>query len=758
MMVLYYIGSFFLPFLVAMLLVPLVKWNASKLGFVDMPAARKVHVSPVPLGGGIAVFLSVVFTALVAIALADFHIPGTIVGLFAGAFLLITVGLLDDLFELDYMTKLLGQVVSALIFLAFLEQSFPLFSPLVFLAISVFWIVSLSNALNFLDNMDGLCGGITLISAVAYGVLFLLKAMPMYAIFSFAIAGAVLGFLRYNFTPASIFLGDAGSLFFGYSLACLGIVHISTGTSMSLGGALGPVIILAYPAFDLIFVTFSRLKEGRKLYIGGKDHSSHRLNVLGLTKGGSVFVILLINIFLVSLGVLLYRFENSPLLTLSIVIIALILSFFGAHLYKNFLFLKDKITLVVSDLFSINLAFIIYFYIRSTAGDYASSIMAANQLLVALAWINVFWVVLYAVFGLYDIYFERPFKRRLVSLIKCVLTGLVVFLIANYSPSQGMQISVYSIGLFLLILVILNTIFRRIIFSVFVRSRFGGLRRLKAIVVCPEGVSSGKKSLTPFSTRYNLMGYLGNGHYEDLERIGEIDDLTEILRKNRIARVIVDYGKEDSSDISGIFHSAYYMETLFLMNDHSAENKRGFRIMPTIFSGIYMISIKHRGLFTAFIKRLADFTFAATVLIFTFPYSIYKYLEARRTHNKPITDIQIVTVGERVGKIKTDSLVSSSGRARSWWGLLSVLRGNICLYGTTVTTMKEYKSSLNTIPGYWKKFLVKPGLFGPGYAGKTPLERFKLDLAYMEKTSTLGDLMMIFKQLIGVRPIKIEGL
>ncbi|UCE66944.1 MAG: sugar transferase [Candidatus Zixiibacteriota bacterium] len=737
---------------------PLVKWNASRLGFVDMPAARKLHVSPVPLGGGLAVFLSVVLTSLAAIIFADFQIPRTIIGLFAGAFLLITVGFLDDIFELDYLTKLLGQVVSAMIFMAFIEQSLPLFSPIIFIVISVFWIVSLSNALNFLDNMDGLCGGITLISALAYGVLFLIKGMPMYAILSFAIAGAVLGFLKYNFTPASIFLGDAGSLFFGYSLACLSVVHISTGASMSIAGALGPIIILAYPAFDLIFVTFSRLKEGRKLYIGGKDHSSHRLNVLGVTKGNAVSIILLMNIFLVSLGILLYRFENSPLLTLGIVLIALIFSFFGAHLYKNFLFLREKITLVLSDLLSINLAFLIYFYIKSAGGNSGSDSMAADELLMALAWINAFWVVLYAVMGLYDIYFERPFKKQLVSLIKSVAAGLVIFLIANYDPELGMQISITFIVLFLLLLVFLNAVFRRLIFMVFKRRYFDGRNSLKAVVVCPAGVTPGNDSVRPFKKHYDLVGYLGNGIYKGLNKIGDIDDLTEILRNNKIARVIVDYGDGNYSDIANVFYSAYYMETLFLINDRSADNKRGFRIMPTISEEAYIISVKQRGFFATILKRLADFTFAGAALILTFPYSLYKILKARHKKIKAVAEAQIVAFGEREGKIKLDPSVAGSPYKRSWWALLSVLRGDICLYGATITTMEEYKTSLNNIPGYWKKFLVKPGLFGPGYSGKTTLDKFRLDLAYMEKTSTMGDFLMIIKSLIGFSPLKTEDL
>jgi UDP-GlcNAc:undecaprenyl-phosphate GlcNAc-1-phosphate transferase len=674
--------------------------------------------------------------------------------MFAGAFLLIIVGFLDDILELDYLTKLLGQVVSAFIFLAFLEHSLPFFSPAAFIVIVVFWIISLSNALNFLDNMDGLCGGISLIAVSAYGVLFLFKGMPMYAVVSFAIAGGALGFLKYNLSPASIFLGDAGSLFFGYCLACLGIVHITTGTSMSIAGALGPVIILAYPAFDLLFVTVSRLKEGRKLYIGGKDHSSHKLHMLAVTKKRTVFIILLINIFLAFLGILLYRFENSPLLTLAILIMALVLSFFGAHLYKNFLFLKEKVTLPVADFISINSAFIIYFLIKSAGGRYASGLMPVNELLIALAWINAFWIVLYAVMNLYDITFEKPFKIQLVMLLKSVILGLVIFLAANYDPRRGIDISIPFIALFLSILVCLNAFLRWIIHLIYRKRYFHTTHSLKALVVCPEGVTADNNAIKPFKEAYDIVGCAGDGDYDGLEKIGEIEELTDILRRYKVGRVIIDYGEKFYNDISEIFSSAYYMETLFLVNGKSGKNRIGFRVRATVNENIYIIS--HRGLFATILKRLADFMISAAILLLTAPYSAYRILKNKYRTGKITSEAQIITLGEKEGKIKLDALTGTNPGKRNWWALLSVLKGDICLYGATITTMDEYKSSLNVIPGYWRKFLVKPGLFGPGYRGKTPLERFRFDLAYMEKTSTLGDFWMIFKQMLGISPLKIE--
>ncbi len=754
----HYIMAFFVPFLSVLFMVPLIKRNALRFGFVDMPAARKVHISPVPLGGGLAVFLGVLLSAVFALFLMNFRASGAIIGLFAGAFLLTTVGFLDDIFDLDYVTKLLGQFVSAMIFLSFLDQTILVYSMPVDVIISVLWIVSLSNALNFLDNMDGLCGGIALISSLAFGILFLLKGMPIYAIYSFSIAGASLAFIRYNFSHASIFLGDAGSLFFGYSLSCLAIVHFHTNSSMSVAGALSPVIILAYPLFDLIFVTFSRLKEGRKLYIGGKDHSSHKLNIIGLNKRKTVFIILMMNILLATLGMILYRFEDSPVITLIIVVSAVVLSFFGAHLYKNFIFLKEKLSLGLADLISINIAFILYFLVKAACAGSNIINMSINDLIIALAWINAFWLILYAVVGLYDLYFEAQFKKQFILLFKTLAIGFIIFLIANYDSQQGFEISFLFIGLFLLILMLVNLLFRWLLYVIIRKRCFCGDSKLKAVMVCLKEEKTGHADISEISKNYNIIGCIGKRNYKDLKYLGEIHNLHDILHKNKVARVIVDYSDDNYTDITEIFASAYYMETAFLMPSGSGENIKGLRIKKTTFDDVFIVSLKHRGLFPMLIKRLADFILAGTTLILASPYFIIKLFGAKRESISVMGEAQILTFGEKIGSIKINPGKNGKGDLRSLWALISILRGNICIYGTTITSVADYKANMNSIKGYWRKFLVKPGLFGPGYSGKTAIERFNLDLAYMEKTSTFGDFRMILKQLFGMSAVKLEEL
>jgi len=753
----YYAGSFLAAFTSVLTLIPFVKKWALKVEFLDVPTGVKDHRSPTPLGGGLAVFLGSVVLVNILLIILGFKYSPSAIGLIAGSVIIVLIGAYDDFSEMSAFDKILGQLVCVFIFLFFAEKRPPILSLPAYYLLSTIWILGIMNAINYIDNLDGLCGGVSLTIALGFGILFVFKGMPIFAIISFALAGGALGFLRYNLSPASIFLGDGGSLLFGFALSCLGIIYFNT--SKSITAALSPILLMAFPIFDMTLVTITRLNKGRKVYVASRDHAWDMIRILGYSKETTVYIILAINFTLAASGLAVFFMSESPLQVFLVFAFGLLLAFVGAQLYRNFLYLKESIESVSADLTAVNSSFIIYFLIRYHSGLFGNyPPVAIEALVIPLAWINAFWIVIYAIMGLYDIYFERPFKRQFSSLVKSVILGFAIFLIANYNPERGMQISITFIGLFLLIFICFNTILRWIVFMVFKKRYFNSRNSMKAVVVCPEGVNSNNDSVKPFEEYYNILGYLGEGSYEDLNKIGEIDDLTDILRKNKIGRVIIDYGEGNYGDISDIFYSAYYMETLFLINERFSENKRGFRISPTVHDDIYIVSVKHRGLFAAAVKRFADFIISSFILTLTFPYSIYRILKALYKKTRIMSEIQIVTQGEKEGKIKMGPSGTSLPCRRNWWALLSVLKGDICIYGTTVTTMGEYKSNLNSIPGYWKKFLVKPGLFGPGYLGKTPLERFRLDLAYMEKTSTMGDLWMILKQLFGIPPIKIEDL
>ncbi len=259
----------------ALLITPLGIRLAWVTGYLDHPEARKLHTSATALLGGACVFAAALAIWLSAHVYLGRPPDSEATYLITGAMLALGLGLWDDRFGMNPVVKLAGQALAAGIVLASgavpaAGLGFPWDG-----ALTVVGMIALMNAVNFLDNMNGMVAGIAAIALIGFGVHSAARGALGLAAAQLAVSGACVGFLRYNFPDARVFLGDAGSLFLGYSLgasAVLALGAIPRGWSWA-----GPLLILAYPAFDLIFVVVNRLREGRKVYVGGKDHSNHRI-------------------------------------------------------------------------------------------------------------------------------------------------------------------------------------------------------------------------------------------------------------------------------------------------------------------------------------------------------------------------------------------------------------------------------------------------------------------------------------------------
>jgi len=289
----------FITVFISYLITPLIRQIAFKTGYLDNPSSTKVHAHPIPLLGGIVVY-SAFFIAAITTSLK--HIP-QIYYIFIGCTILLVIGLVDDKFGMMPNIKLLGQFLAALIVIkAGIRTSF-MKSYYVDVIVSYIWIIGITNAFNLLDNMNGLSSGIAVISSLSFGIMCLLDGQINMAGLSFALAGSCLGFLRHNFPKAKIFLGDSGSLLIGYILAILSIK--SSWQIYSINSSLFvPLVVLSYPIFDTSFVTIMRLMEGRTIFQGGRDHSSHRLALTGLKKFRAVLVIYFICAVMGLLGII----------------------------------------------------------------------------------------------------------------------------------------------------------------------------------------------------------------------------------------------------------------------------------------------------------------------------------------------------------------------------------------------------------------------------------------------------------------------
>ncbi|WP_129629516.1 MraY family glycosyltransferase [Candidatus Oscillochloris fontis] len=272
---------------------PLARKTALRTGVVAIPRVRDLHLAPVPLLGGTAIYGGFVVALLL---FGDQRHIREVVAILIGATLISLFGLVDDRWGLRASIKLLGQLLAGVILIIGGTQVFLFEHAWLNWAITLFWVVGITNALNLLDNMDGLSGGVATVAAAFF---LLLAAMNeprqvLVGAMAAALMGGCIGFLRYNLNPATIFMGDTGSLFIGFILAALGIKLRFLGNTPVVTWMV-PLTVLALPILDTSLVFVSRLRRRRNPFTTpGKDHLSHRFVALGMSKREAVLTCYLI--------------------------------------------------------------------------------------------------------------------------------------------------------------------------------------------------------------------------------------------------------------------------------------------------------------------------------------------------------------------------------------------------------------------------------------------------------------------------------
>lgn len=255
---------------------PVMRLVALRFGVIDQPAARKIHQNPVPLLGGAAIYLAFI---VVLFLFGDRRYIHEVIGIFIGASLMSLMGVVDDRWGLGSYIKLGGQLLAASI-LIYSGVQVHIWGHWLDIAVTIIWVVGITNAMNLLDNMDGLSGGIAMIAAVFFTLLAALSDQSLVGSLAAALAGGCAGFLVYNWNPAHIFMGDTGSLFLGFLLAAVGIKLRFPSNSDTITWMI-PVLVMGVPVFDTTLVFLSRLRRGKNpLTTPGKDHISHRLALL----------------------------------------------------------------------------------------------------------------------------------------------------------------------------------------------------------------------------------------------------------------------------------------------------------------------------------------------------------------------------------------------------------------------------------------------------------------------------------------------
>jgi UDP-GlcNAc:undecaprenyl-phosphate GlcNAc-1-phosphate transferase len=736
-----YFLIFIISFLIVLGITPRVIQFAHKVGFLDYPTSYKLHQKPTPLLGGAAVYLGFATSFCLGVFLSKISWDGNLVGIFLGSFVLLLLGLWDDKKGLSPSHKFFGQIFAALLFLIFSPKVVLLTNNFLDTFILLLWIVGLINALNFLDNMDGLCGGITFIHCMAFFVIGALNDQRVVVLLTLSLAGAMLAFLRYNFHPAKIFLGDAGSMLNGFLLACMGVLFAQKNSSPH--ALLVPLLILSYPIFDITFVTFTRLREGRKFYQGGKDHSTHRMVKMGIKQQHTIWSIYLFCLLLGALAVLVYFFFDSPVKMLITVSVWLVLTIFGVHLQKNFVNIREKISLILSDMIMINAAFLFFFWVKFHSGLFTNQwTVPLSEYVAPAIWITIYWLNLFAILGLYEVPGDERFKDEMKAVAKAIFGGVFIFLILTLNPSYLAAKSWILLLIYGLALIILLGIGRGsfVFFTRKLQARGKSLRR--AVIV---GTKENAKRLFETINSHPQLGCRVVGFASEdeagqeqnpfaLKVLGKVEELEEIARENKIQDILIALQPDWKGSLQELMDRVNNLEVCFKIVPHLADLFKGYQTAPLRTDLLLRIFPSQMRTWEWVLKRLFDTLVALVVLIVFLPIWILFGLLCRLNFKGSplvkraclgkagrVIGIYKFKVSKEEPEWEESSLTSQA--PQGIWGrflrnsglekiplFLNILKGEMSLVGPEPLCPKIFEKLLLNFPLLPKRLYVKPGL------------------------------------------------
>lgn len=303
-----YVWAFIIALVITYAITPLIKKLAINIGAMDKPDARKVHHGAIPRLGGLAIYIGYMVSVIYSVDDLSAEM-----GLLVGSLVLVAVGIWDDVKQIGPKTKLTGQILAAAVVVAFGNQVEFITNPwghvfylgIFSIPLTIFWIVGFTNIVNLIDGLDGLAAGISLISCMAiFTVLWQMGQVDL-ACIALALAGSACGFLRYNFNPAKIFMGDTGSMLLGYTMATISVMGaVKTAATISL---VVPVIVLGLPILDTTFAIIRRKINGRPVFKPDKGHMHHRLLALGLSQKQAVLLMYAVTALLGYVAILLAK-------------------------------------------------------------------------------------------------------------------------------------------------------------------------------------------------------------------------------------------------------------------------------------------------------------------------------------------------------------------------------------------------------------------------------------------------------------------
>jgi UDP-GlcNAc:undecaprenyl-phosphate GlcNAc-1-phosphate transferase len=782
-----YLFIFLISLIVVFSTTPFLLKLAKKFNFLDYPSALKIHTKPTPLLGGLAVFIGFLVALLLGFYILDLPFNRDMVGILIAGALVVAFGLVDDKKGLSPSYKFLGQIIASILFLILSHNTKILTGSNWDVVILLLWLVGLMNAVNFLDAMEGLCAGISFISASAFFVIALFSHQAISALLALALMGGLLGFLRYNWSPARIFLGDAGSMFNGFILGCLGILFARENISYS--SLLVPILILSYPIFDISFVTLIRLREGRKVYVGDYNNSPRRIASLGMQTKKVVLWIYFFCFLLGNLGVLVYFFFDSPAKMLIAVFIWLFLTIFGVHLQRNFVNIREKLLLILIDVVMINVVFLFFFWVKFHSGLFTNQwVIPLSEYAAPAIWITLFWLNLFAIFGLYEVPGDCRLKDEIKAIAKALGAGIIIFVILTLNPSY-LQIKSWILLLVYSIPLMVTLGLGRGLVEYLTRTLYlwGTFARRSIIIGTKEKAKNlcQKLSLNP-EYGYRVLGLVkeeenntGLHSTDSLTKtivpiLGTIKDLDEIARENKVQDILIAVEPDWKGSLQEIMDSVPNLEVSFKIIPDSEILRRSYQTMPLRSGLLLRIFPSHMRSWEWMVKRLFDALVSLMILIGLLPVWIVIALLVRLAFKAPPL-IKEEYLGKMGGRLKLYKFrishpetgvenidqfpkipISRLGKFLRNSSLektpifINILKGEMSLVGPEPLPPETFEKLSNNFPLLPKRLNVKPGLFSLANVKRkfrdyveTAKDQLQDDLFYMENMSLFLDLKIL---------------
>lgn len=571
-----YAAPFFLALTLSFCLTPIIIKISNKCGFIVEPREDRWHKKPTALYGGIGIFLAFIIPFIIFIPLDKVAI-----GVLVCISLIFILGLLDDILGVKPTAKIIIQSGVAIIAIIFGITVKIIPNPILAIPLTILWVVGITNALNILDNMDGLAAGISFIAAASIFFYSLSYGLTFPAILSLILAGAALGFFRYNFNPAKIFMGDCGSLFLGFTLSLITIIGTWRTVTNLLLALMVPLAIMIIPIFDIALVTFSRTGHGRAVFQGGKDHSSHRLVFLGFSEKRAVLVLMAISTLFGSIAIVFLKL-NFYIALLLLILMGIFLTFFGIFLgevkiydkkisaiYKKsliirrFLLYKKQILQIIIDLILIVIAYFSSYLLR-----YEGVISSDNLSLIAksLPLILLIKILIFSTFGLYKGEWRYIGIRDMIKILQATFLGSITSVVAVLFifKFEGFSRFVFINDLFITFLLIGGV--RSLIRVLNEYFSFAAIssRGANGIPILIMGAGDAGELLLREIKNNKKLGYIPIGFVDDnheklgkgihgVSVLGNRDDIPELIKKHNIRKLYIAILSVDKDKFKDIF-------------------------------------------------------------------------------------------------------------------------------------------------------------------------------------------------------------